>query len=342
MPATIFAITSTGTRLQLADGAGTVPFAVHNRTSRFVRGRAKVVPEDPAAADWLKIDGPEERDFPEGATHSFIVVANVPATAEPGRYRFRLDAFSVDNPDDLYVEGPTVEFEVTAREPVAHNGGVPWWTWAVAALVLVAVLGGVAIALFGRGGVPAPPLVGMTVEEARNELERTLDADSVLLVAVDETVNRLDQNRRVVGQDPDSGQKITASDTIRVRVGVARAPMPDLRTLQLGPAAARLLEAGFALDRVTFVGQMVSGGGAQTVTGQTPAAHDTVPLDTAVRVRYRIPTGGGGGPVVTGPAILMDTAVLNAIARLQQQGVPAVGVQHITPQVVLDTSGFRP
>lgn len=342
MPDTIFAITSTGTRLDLADGSGSLPFAVHNRTSRFVRGRAKVVSEEPAAAGWLAIDGAEERDFPEGATHSFTVVANVPETAEPGRYQFRLDAFSVDNPDDLYVEGPTVEFEVKARQPVAPNGGTPWWVWAVAALVLVAVLGGVAWALFGGGGAPAPALTGLTVEEARQELERVLDADSVLLVATDETVNRLDRNGRIIGQAPDSGQEITASDTVRVRVGVARGRMPNLGTLELGPAAAKLIEAGFLMDRVTFVGQTVSGSGAQTVTGQAPAPDETVPLDTTVRVTYRVPTGGGGGgPVVSGEWVLSDPAVLNAITKMRRQGVTPVPLQSQIPMMRVDTSGRR-
>ncbi|MBI3943401.1 MAG: hypothetical protein HY326_10350 [Chloroflexi bacterium] len=135
-----FAITAASNTVLLDDKRqGQTSFTVTNISGRALRGRAKVVPTDAAAASWLKIDGEAEQDFAIAETKQHTVKITVPAKAPAGGQSFRLDMVGVDNPDEEFTEGPSVTFQVPA--PIIKGGGIPWLIIAAIVGVLVVVIG---------------------------------------------------------------------------------------------------------------------------------------------------------------------------------------------------------
>ncbi len=136
-----FAITTTATAVPLDTGRqGRLSFTVSNTSGRPIRGRARLVPANPAAASWLSLQGDAERDFPAAGTQQYTVQILVPPTGPAGSYPFRLDVVGVDNPDEELTQGPSVTF--TVPEPAPPPKPFPWWIVVVAAVLLLAVIGG--------------------------------------------------------------------------------------------------------------------------------------------------------------------------------------------------------
>jgi hypothetical protein len=112
-------------------------FTVSNLSGRPLRGRARLVAQQPDAQSWLTLDGEAERDFGIGETQQYAVRLAAPPKAAAGQYTFRLDEANVANPDDDYTQGPVVTFQVA---PSARRS-FPWWIVAViAGVLLIAVL----------------------------------------------------------------------------------------------------------------------------------------------------------------------------------------------------------
>ena len=120
-------------------GRGDAAFTVSNVSGRRVRGRAKVVPKDPATAGWVKIAGDIERDFPSGGTQQFTATVVVPPEARSGTYSFRLDVVSVDNPDEETAQGPSVSVTVAEAAPPPPKSLLIWFLLALGVLLIVAV-----------------------------------------------------------------------------------------------------------------------------------------------------------------------------------------------------------
>ncbi len=122
----IFAITSSTSAVALNhQGHGKVTFTVTNTGAEAVRVRGRLVPEGTAQADWLRPPQDNERRLETNGTEQFTVDLVVPPQAAAGHYSFRFDAVSVANPDDDYVEGPSVAFDVAV--PTEPEGSFPWW-----------------------------------------------------------------------------------------------------------------------------------------------------------------------------------------------------------------------
>lgn len=122
----IFAITSSTSAVALNHrGQGKVTFTVTNTGSEAVRVRGRLAPEGAAQAEWLRPPADNERRLEANGTEQFTVDLVVPPQAAAGQYSFRFDAVSVDNPDDDYVEGPSVAFDVVP--PEEPQGSFPWW-----------------------------------------------------------------------------------------------------------------------------------------------------------------------------------------------------------------------
>jgi hypothetical protein len=133
-----FNVTAASDSLRLdAQRQGAITFTVSNASGRPRRGRARLVPGDPAQASWLKLEGEAERDFAADGTHQLTVRVAVPAEVPPGRFTFGLDVVSVENPDEEFTQGPKVAAEIPRVEV---KKPFPWWILAVAAGLLL-VLG---------------------------------------------------------------------------------------------------------------------------------------------------------------------------------------------------------
>lgn len=134
-----FAITTVSNNVPLDDSRKSqVAFTVSNTSTQPMRGRANIVPLTPVAAPWLSLLGEPERTLPAAATEQYTVQLNVPSSIPAGSYSFRLDMVGVDNPDEDFVQGPSVSFTVPAPVPVKKP--FPWWIVAVAAAVLVILI----------------------------------------------------------------------------------------------------------------------------------------------------------------------------------------------------------
>lgn len=115
-------------------------FTVSNTSGNPIRGRAQLALEAPASAAWLTLTEEAEQDFPTGGTQQYTVKIAVPADTPAGTYSFRLNMVGVENPDELFTQGPTVTFQVPEPEP---QKPFPWWIVivAVGALALCCALG---------------------------------------------------------------------------------------------------------------------------------------------------------------------------------------------------------
>ena len=150
--ARVFAITTAATSFRLdAQGRAETSFTVSNASGRALRGRAEVRATDAAQQGWLSVVGDGERDFPANGTHQIAVRVAAPPGSPAGKFSFRLDMVSAQNPDEDFAEGPTVSFEVPAPAP---KKPFPWWIVAVAAAVVL-VIGGLTAYLMMRE--PAAP-----------------------------------------------------------------------------------------------------------------------------------------------------------------------------------------
>lgn len=129
-------------------------FTVSNLSGRRLRGRARLETPDPVTAPWLALQGEAERDFAIAGTQQYDARITVPPDAPPGNYSFRLDMAGVDNPDEEFVQGPSVAFEVPVPKPAPRP--LPWWVPAIVIGVVLVVGGVVAILLSRPGAVPAP------------------------------------------------------------------------------------------------------------------------------------------------------------------------------------------
>lgn len=113
-----FAITAAANTVRLdANRRGEATFTVSNVLTRRLQGRALLVTEDPTVAAWLTLVGSAERDFEVAGTQQYPVRIAAPATVPTGVYPFRLDMVGVENPDELFTQGPTVAIEVTTISP---------------------------------------------------------------------------------------------------------------------------------------------------------------------------------------------------------------------------------
>ncbi|HEU4679335.1 MAG TPA: hypothetical protein VFS35_07430, partial [Terrimicrobiaceae bacterium] len=130
----IFAITAAPETVTLDDqGHAQVSFTVSNTGPKSLAGRAKLVTLGSTKEAWLALDGEPERHLTKGESHQFTVKIAAPPGTPSGKYAFRLNVISVENPDDDFTEGPSVSFEVKELAPAATPPRkFPWWVVAVA------------------------------------------------------------------------------------------------------------------------------------------------------------------------------------------------------------------
>lgn len=140
---TPFAITAASNSLFLdEDRAGEVTFTVSNQSGRAIEGRARLVVEEAEAEAeteaeaWVRLRGAAQRTFAIAGTEQYTAVIEVPEEAPGGSYTLRLDMVGEERPDEQYVEGPRVRFEV-AEAVATAAGSFPWKLAAAVAAVLI-------------------------------------------------------------------------------------------------------------------------------------------------------------------------------------------------------------
>jgi hypothetical protein len=165
--ASVFAVTTSNDSLPLkGNGSGEATFTVTNTSARPLRGIARPKALGNTKKEWLKLAGDNEHDFAAGGTRQFSVALSVPADAPPGKYSFRLDAFSASNPDEDFTEGPTVSAEVLPAPPKP-----PSKAWIIPVALMAVLIIVATVVLIFRGGSKQqevkkqpPPLVKPAVK----------------------------------------------------------------------------------------------------------------------------------------------------------------------------------
>ena len=210
-----FGITTLTSTIPLqASRQGQAVFTVSNLTGRPVRGRAILVPGNPMAAPWLQVAGAEERDLAAGATEQYHVQVSVPPDAAGGDYLFRLDMVGVENPDELYSQGPSIAFQAPLPAPRPQRLLWPWIAGGAAALVAAVVL---AIVLWP---VKIPQVTGKTEEEASAVLKKARLQVSVQSQMPDEEI----EWGHVIGSDPEQGRAVRRGSQVGLIVSLGRPP----------------------------------------------------------------------------------------------------------------------
>jgi beta-lactam-binding protein with PASTA domain len=215
MPTRIFAITAARETVTLDNqGRAEVSFTASNTGPKSIAGRVKLVPLGSTKAAWLSLEGEQERNFAKGEAHQLTVRIAVPPGTPVGKYSFRLNIISVENPDDEFTEGPSVSFEVkelaVAQAPARK---FPWWIVAVAAVVVLG--GGLITWLLIPQKVTMPEVVGKSLEEAEKSLK-----DANLKLVKETKVSGKQNPGIVIEQNPKAKEVVRVGSEVKLVVEV--------------------------------------------------------------------------------------------------------------------------
>lgn len=138
-----------------------------------------------------------------------------------------------------------------AATPSGHRrrSRAPWVIVAVMAVVVAAALGGWYLATHLGSTVTAPSIVGLNVDQARQQL----DASGLTLAISGEVYSETIPRQSIVSADPAVGAQVRESSTITVTVskGPERYEVPDLRGQTQTNATAALTEARLSVGAIT-------------------------------------------------------------------------------------------
>jgi hypothetical protein len=157
---------------------GKVTYDVTNNCEKALRVRARAVALEGTQQAWLSLEGSEEFDLALKGTSQCSVKIALPPGTPAGRYQFRLDIASVEEPQEVYAEGQRVA-AVFKPIPKDTPKGFPWWILIVAAAVLLVMIGTVVWLVRrkpGDGGPPPNPKeFSMPLLRQKNVVDALLD-----------------------------------------------------------------------------------------------------------------------------------------------------------------------
>jgi beta-lactam-binding protein with PASTA domain len=291
-----FAITTTVNKVRSEKTKkANVPFTVTNQWEGEQRGRARIVSEAPALAEWFILEGEAERTFEtKGSVQQYVVQVAPDGRAPSGDYSFRLDMVWVENPEKNYVQGPGVAVEI----PEQVKPKIPNWVFLAigAAVLLIAVAA--AVLLMNRG-VTVPDVAGLSVEQAIIRLQDD-DLRFGESQQIDSCVSVLGpiEARTVVSSDPEAGETVKRRDVVHLIYSSGREPMGEFEGQPVSDVRFLLEGAGFQVREETSDSSQPEG----TVIGSLPEAGVLVPCGQEVVLQ--ISTGTMAIPVVRGePAV---------------------------------------
>jgi PASTA domain len=326
--ARVFAITTETDAIPLALRRGEVSYTVSNSSGRPLRGRARVVPLGSTQAAWLSLAGEAERDFAAAGVHQFTVQLAVPPEAPAGKYPFRLEVASVQNPDEEFAEGQTVT--ATVLRPLPNGTRFPWWMIAAAALALVVVVGGVAAWMFWPQGTIVPDVVGQPIEEARRKL-----AEAHLKVTETQEPRPNVSPGHVVEQTPSANEEVARDTTVTLVVAVPPPPpqkveVPNVVGIPFEQAEEKLQRANLKVANKGPQATLEFDPGE--VWKQEPEAFASVDPGTTVSLVF-------AGPSVKVPQV-KGRLLLNALLEMRaaRLRLKVTGDENRLGEPVVDTS----
>ena len=267
-----FDVTTKPTSLPLKPGAtGSIMVVVSNKTGKPVMGLIEGTLTPATAAKWLlplpASEAQRRYEADPSATVNFEFNVAVPADAVAQDVQFRATVRDVLAPDDTKVEGQTVAIKVTPDVIIKkeNGGGIPWWVWLVAAVVIIGA--GVGIwRIVGKKGVPN--VVRMSPESASSKLKKA-GFDSVAIV--DTLADPGADTNLVIRQVPEAKGKIPG-DSLKVATIVVNRPavvVPQVANQPVAVAIERLKQAGLVIGNNSGV-YTPNVGQNQTISGTSP------------------------------------------------------------------------
>ena len=331
-----FTISTPSTELKTdTKGHTEAVFTVTNITTRPVRGMARPKALQSAKADWLKVTGPTEMDFPPGGTQQITVSFDGPPPAAPPatpaaaeQYSFRLDVASAMNPDEDFTEGPEVKVQFPAA-PKAEPGpkpGFPKWIFIpIAALLLIGVGLGLYFAL-RKTTVAVPNVVGMTLDEANS----TLSSAKLTPIEKEVQITGTVPAGQVISQEPAADTQVDKnSEVLLITEGEEpKVEVPDVVKRLVADAKTRITEKGLSVVEKST--EVTPGLEVNQVVSQTPAggekvkAGSTVELTVAVQRQILVPD------------------VQFRPANLAQQAITAAGLKFVMKDPQLAPANVAP
>ena len=213
-----FVVTAAGEEVALDEsGQARAQFTVTNASGEALKGRLLAKPRKPAKPEWFSVAGESIRDFAPDATEQVVVQLGVPKGSRPGTYRFRLDAVSEADPDEVFTEGPFVAFKVAP--PTEPKKRFPWWIpVAVGAAILLSVVGALAFLVL-RDDEPNPAAVPAVISMSASAANSTLSSAGFTVTTRSEAVSDPDKNGHVQSQDPAAGTVPAPGSPVTITVG---------------------------------------------------------------------------------------------------------------------------
>ena len=146
----------TGSADSTKPSTGSTVFTVNNKSGEIRSGTLSVQVAGQSKAEWFTIDGEHERGFDPVTSETVTIKIAVPSSVAAGNYPFRLRVVAVTDPDNDHTDGPATTVKVPAAIEVVPPPRK--WIWIVAALVLLAVIGGLAWAFWPKPDGPVDPV----------------------------------------------------------------------------------------------------------------------------------------------------------------------------------------
>lgn len=302
-------------------------FGVTNKTGEGLTARFSVQIQGGGKAEWYSIQGEPERPVAAGETQTVTVVAKIPAATPPGQHRIKLRATNVNDPDNDSTESAVATVTIPAvAKPPTKKKPFPWWIIAVAAGVLVLVVGAIVAVVLLTGGPKVPKVIGLDYPAAVAKLKEKgyAAAPEIKEPAPDRPLGK------VFKQDPEGGEKADPK-TVQVKLTVAGVPtvaMPSVIGLDYPAAVAALEKSGFKVGPA--IEEVSPENNLGLVFKQEPAA-DAQADPKTVEAKLTVAVGETVTvPVVTGKPFVA------AQALLEDRGFS------VAPPVVGKASGQKP
>ncbi len=231
-----------------AEGKGQATFSVSNASGGTARGRARVVPGDPVQERWYRIEGDHERTLRDRQTTQYTVRVAPPRDAPGGEYSVRLDMISLDNMDEVAVEGPRVVVLCKGlAAPAPAKSSPKWLIPVIAAVVLLLVGTGVAVWALTRG--PATVMVPDVASSGRalilDAAKAELETAGLKAELGDTQFDNEKPPNTVIAQRPVKDSKVTKGSIVTLTVTARdEVLVPDVTGRLLADCGDRLEERG--------------------------------------------------------------------------------------------------
>ncbi len=269
---------------------------------------SRLDPEIPAWADAIVLKAmaksPAERyqsanDMRNDIKRALSGMPVAAPTAMYGRTQRMGQATAMGGPTQAipgYQYGPPEDTYGGRDDRGGRDGGrgrrtVLWWV--LGALLVLAVLGGVAYAVLGGGGGKAVPIVtGDTLSQAQAAIAKAGLKSSVHFQPSDSV-----PKNHVIDTNPAGGNVVPAGSTVTIDVssGPQKVSVPDVKGKSQAAATSQLQSAGFQVNVQTAQNSTAA---PNTVVGQNPAPGTQVTKGSTVTIM--VSPGGSKVPNVIG------------------------------------------